>query len=65
VTRVEEWTKAEIGVGAAIAIGNQLEKGNSALFVIKVNVNRLISLKDQDELKDDAENLTNKLKPHK
>lgn len=32
VTNVEEWTKAEIGVGAAIAIGNQAEKGNCALF---------------------------------
>jgi hypothetical protein len=27
VTRVEEWTKAETGVGAAIAAGNQAEKG--------------------------------------
>ena len=32
VTKVEEWTKAEIGVGAAIAAGNQAEKGNWALF---------------------------------
>lgn len=36
MTRVEEWTKAEIGVGAAIAIGSQGEKGYKALFVIKV-----------------------------
>jgi hypothetical protein len=27
VTRVEEWTKAEIGVGADIARGSQEEKG--------------------------------------
>lgn len=27
VTRVEEWTNAEIGVGAAIAKGNQGENG--------------------------------------
>jgi hypothetical protein len=36
VTKVEEWTKAEIGVGAAIAKGNQGEKGYKALLVIKV-----------------------------
>lgn len=33
VTRVEECTKAEMGVGAAIAIGSQKEKGYCALFV--------------------------------
>jgi L-cysteine desulfidase len=33
---VEECTRAEIGVGAAIAIGNQGENGNKALLVIKV-----------------------------
>lgn len=33
VTRVEEWTRAETGVGAAIAAGNQAEKGIWALFV--------------------------------
>lgn len=32
VTKVDEWTSAEIGVGAAIAIGNQAENGNWALF---------------------------------
>lgn len=32
VTNVEEWTKAEIGVGAAIAMGSQAENGNCALF---------------------------------
>jgi hypothetical protein len=33
VTRVEEWTRAEIGVGAAIAAGNHVENGICALFV--------------------------------
>jgi len=39
VTRVEECTNAEIGVGAAIAMGSQGEKGKSALLVIKVMTN--------------------------
>lgn len=33
VTRVEECTSAEIGVGAAMAAGSQEENGNWALFV--------------------------------
>lgn len=33
VTKVDEWTKADTGVGAAIAAGNQAEKGIWALFV--------------------------------
>jgi len=33
VTKVEEWTKEETGVGAAIAAGNQEENGNWALLV--------------------------------
>ena len=33
VTSVEEWTKEEMGVGADIAAGSQLEKGNVALLV--------------------------------
>lgn len=33
----EEWTRAEIGVGAAIAAGNQEEKGICALLVISAN----------------------------
>lgn len=37
VTNVEEWTRDETGVGAAIAAGNHEEKGICALFVIKVN----------------------------
>lgn len=32
VTKVDECTSAEIGVGAAIAAGNQAENGNCALF---------------------------------
>lgn len=31
---MEECTKEEIGVGAAIAAGSQAENGNCALFVI-------------------------------
>lgn len=38
VTRVDEWTSADTGVGAAIAAGNQLEKGICALFVIAANI---------------------------
>lgn len=34
VTRVDECTKEETGVGAAIASGNHLTQGNKALFVI-------------------------------
>lgn len=33
VTRVEEWTSEEIGVGAAMAAGSQLLNGNCALLV--------------------------------
>lgn len=35
VTRVDEWTNDEIGVGAAIAAGSQGENGNNADFVDK------------------------------
>ena len=34
VTRVDEWTKDDTGVGAAIAAGNQDLKGNWALLTI-------------------------------
>lgn len=34
VTRVDECTKAETGVGAAMAAGSQLENGICALLVI-------------------------------
>jgi hypothetical protein len=33
VTKVEEWTNADTGVGAAIAAGNHALKGIWALFV--------------------------------
>jgi len=39
VTRVEEWTRAETGVGAAIAAGSHLIKGNCALLVIAATIN--------------------------
>ena len=44
VTRVEEWTKAETGVGAAIAAGNQDLKGNWADLVIdsKIKITPLV-----------------------
>jgi hypothetical protein len=42
VTRVEEWTKAETGVGAAIAAGNHLEKGICALLVQAAMVIKMI-----------------------
>jgi hypothetical protein len=38
VTSVEEWTNADTGVGAAIALGNHDEKGICALFVIPVKI---------------------------
>lgn len=34
VTKVEEWTREDTGVGAAIAAGSQEEKGSWALLVI-------------------------------
>lgn len=41
VTRVEECTRAEIGVGAAIARGSQGENGYRALLVIKVRTRKV------------------------
>lgn len=41
VTNVDEWTRAEIGVGAAIAIGNHAEKGNCALFEHLAIINKI------------------------
>ena len=37
MTNVDECTKAEIGVGADIAIGNQIENGYCALFEKHIN----------------------------
>ena len=50
VTSVDEWTKAETGVGAAIAAGNHLENGKWALFVnipktLKKNKKEIITSK--------------------
>lgn len=45
VTSVEEWTRADTGVGAAIAAGSQLENGICALFVIAaIDRHRAIAL---------------------
>lgn len=57
VTKVDEWTKAEIGVGAAIADGSHAENGNCALFekaaiiksVIEISWNSSFILKFQLE----------------
>ena len=38
VTKVEEWTKADTGVGAAMAIGSQALKGIWALFVQEMKI---------------------------
>ena len=38
MTSVEEWTRAEIGVGAAMAAGSHLEKGIWALLVIAARI---------------------------
>lgn len=40
VTSVDEWTKEEIGVGAAIAAGSQGENGNKADLVDKARNKR-------------------------
>lgn len=48
VTRVDEWTKAEIGVGADIAIGSHAENGNCALFVHLVSISINIIIKGND-----------------
>jgi len=44
VTNVDECTNAEIGVGAAIAAGNQAEKGNCALFDNLAIINKIIGI---------------------
>lgn len=50
MTRVEEWTREEMGVGAAIASGSQEEKGYKALLVIKDKVisNAVNSVKENE-----------------
>lgn len=42
VTSVDEWTKAETGVGAAIAAGSHEEKGICALLVIAATTTKTI-----------------------
>lgn len=42
MTRVEECTKAEIGVGAAIATGSQALKGICALFTIIARIKQRV-----------------------
>jgi len=46
VTRVEECTKADTGVGASIAAGSQLENGIWALFVIPAIVKDIMIKED-------------------
>jgi len=41
VTKVEECTKADTGVGAAIAAGSQIEKGICALLVNAAHINNI------------------------
>jgi len=43
VTRVDECTSDETGVGAAMAAGNQAEKGIWALFVIAARIRKINS----------------------
>lgn len=40
VTRVDEWTRDEMGVGAAIAAGSHGEKGKRADFVERVRIRK-------------------------
>lgn len=47
VTRVDECTRADTGVGAAIAAGSQHEKGTCALLVIAAR--RIIAGRKADE----------------
>lgn len=54
VTNVEECTREEIGVGAAIAAGSQGEKGNRALFVIRPKTNTMHTDKERGEEKTKA-----------
>lgn len=49
VTRVEECTKAEMGVGAAIAIGSHAEKGNWALFEQAATIKKIKTIIEYSE----------------
>lgn len=46
VTKVEECTRADVGVGAAIAAGNQALKGSCADFVNAINIIRIQNIFD-------------------
>lgn len=46
VTSVDEWTKEDTGVGAAIALGSHVEKGNWALLVKAARVIIIIVILD-------------------
>jgi len=65
-TKVDEWTKDEIGVGAAIAAGNQDEKGNWALLVKANSKRRIIAPSFQLKLeKNWDDQLSTTLNPNK
>ena len=65
-TKVDEWTNEEIGVGAAIAAGNQEEKGNWALLVNAKNKSRIIALSFQLKLEKNWEDqFSTTLNPNK
>lgn len=51
VTKVEEWTRAEIGVGAAMAMGSHAENGNWALFEQAAIIKNNITNKEYSEFK--------------
>lgn len=49
MTKVEEWTRADTGVGAAMAAGSQLENGIWALFVIAASIIVIEMVEDNGE----------------
>lgn len=57
MTKVEEWTKEETGVGAAIAAGSQEEKGIWALLVKHPKLMKITEKKDKKIDKKSKENL--------
>lgn len=63
VTKVDEWTKAEIGVGADIAIGNQAENGNCALFVHLANSNIKIIILENISFENNSQDDSNIIIP--
>jgi hypothetical protein len=61
---VEEWTRDEIGVGAAMAAGNQAEKGTCALFVI-LPINKMMINIILNEVMNSVENVPLAMKKNK